>query len=176
MIFSEYRKKLLSLWFDQKYAGYPWYLGKYLNEIDEELLRIRPPKFLKRTPRSLKERQHRKASEYRPFLFYYAPIILMKYLPPLYYHHFLLLVQAMLVYTSDYIAMKKLRAAEIEMAFFVKIFEKVYGLRFLTLNFHVLEHLGKCVRMFGPLWTITCFPFENANGWMVGLTIQLSTW
>jgi len=57
----------------------------------------------------------------------------MKYLPPLYYHHFLLLVQAMLVYTSDYIAMKKLRAAEIEMAFFVKIFEKVYGMLFVFL-------------------------------------------
>jgi len=147
-------KKLLSLWFDQKYAGYPWYLGKYLNEIDEELLQIRPPKFLKRTPRSLKERQHWKASEYRAFLFYYTyhfnEIFASSLLPSL--------VRAMLVYTSDYITMKNLRAAEIEMAFFVKIFEKVYGLIFDP-EFSCARASGKVCSDVWPLVDNYLLPF-----------------
>jgi len=81
-------KKLTSLWFDSKYSAYPWYLGKHLQEIDRLLLAITPPKFIKRTLRSLTEHQHWKASEYRNWLLYYAPVVLKGYLPPLYFHHF----------------------------------------------------------------------------------------
>jgi len=41
------------------------------------------------------------------------------------------------------------------------------GLRFETLNFHLLLHLVQCVRRYGPLWTTSCFPFETANGFLV---------
>lgn len=160
-------KKLTSLWFDSKYSAYPWYLGKHLQEIDRLLLAITPPKFIKRTPRSLTERQHWKASGYRSWLLYYAPVVLKGYLPPLYFHHFLLLVHAVLVMTSNRITRVDLDKADVELKFFLEIFQKIYGLRFVTLNFHLLRHLAKCVRKYGPLWTVSCFPFENANGWLV---------
>jgi hypothetical protein len=41
------------------------------------------------------------------------------------------------------------------------------GIRFLTLNFHLLLHLPRCVRLYGPLWTVSCFPFETSNGFLV---------
>ena len=28
-------------------------------------------------------------------------------------------------------------------------------------------HLVPCVRLYGPLWTVSCFPFETANGFLV---------
>jgi len=37
----------------------------------------------------------------------------------------------------------------------------------MSINFHLLVHLVECVREFGPLWTVSCFPFENANGLLV---------
>ena len=41
------------------------------------------------------------------------------------------------------------------------------GIRYETLNFHLLLHLVPCVRLYGPLWTVSCFPFETANGFLV---------
>lgn len=111
-------KKLTSLWFDLKYSAYPWYLGKHLQEIDRLLLAITSPKFIKRTPRSLTERQHWKASEYRSWLLYYAPVVLKGYLPPLYFHHFLLLVHAVLVMTSNRITRVDLDKADVELKIF----------------------------------------------------------
>jgi len=46
-------------------------------------------------------------------------------------------------------------------------FSSPLGLRFMSINFHLLVHLVECVREFGPLWTVSCFPFENANGLLV---------
>jgi len=50
---------------------------------------------------------------------------------------------------------------------FLKSFEDLYGIRYETLNFHLLLHLVPCVRLYGPLWTVSCFPFETANGFLV---------
>jgi len=69
--------------------------------------------------------------------------------------------------TSNRITRVDLDKADVELKFFLEIFQKIYGLRFVTLNFHLLRHLAKCVRKYGPLWTVSCFPFENANGWLV---------
>jgi len=94
-------------------------------------------------------------------------VILEGYLPSIYYHHFLLLVHGILVLTSKRITEIDLKQADLELKYFLDIFQKIYGLRFVTLIFHLLRHLAKCVRKYGPLWTVSCFPFENANGWLV---------
>ena len=31
------------------------------------------------------------------------------------------------------------------------------------MNVHLLNHLTKCVRNWGPLWAYSCFQFESAN-------------
>ena len=47
---------------------------------------------------------------------------------------------------------------------FVKTLEELYGVRMVTLNVHNLTHLVQCVRMWGPLWSWSCFAFESFNG------------
>ena len=38
------------------------------------------------------------------------------------------------------------------------------GEQHMTMNIHNLLHLPQVVRNLGPLWGISCFPFESANG------------
>ena len=37
-------------------------------------------------------------------------------------------------------------------------------MRSYTFNMHQLLHLGQNVRNLGPLWSNSCFPFEDYNG------------
>ena len=47
---------------------------------------------------------------------------------------------------------------------YVPRFQVLYGQRFMTCNIHLLLHLADNIKKFGPLWTMSCFPFENFNG------------
>ncbi|CAH0546301.1 unnamed protein product [Brassicogethes aeneus] len=47
---------------------------------------------------------------------------------------------------------------------FVMQFPDLYNPNNRTCNLHSLLHLPQVVRDFGPLYTTSCFPFENANG------------
>ena len=38
------------------------------------------------------------------------------------------------------------------------------GVKFQTFNVHQLLHLPEVVRDLGPLWSNSCFPFEDYNG------------
>ena len=40
----------------------------------------------------------------------------------------------------------------------------ISGERFQTYNCHSLLHLADDVKQRGPLWTHSCFPFEDCNG------------
>ena len=40
----------------------------------------------------------------------------------------------------------------------------ILGERFQTYNCHSLLHLADDVKQLGPLWTHSCFPFEDFNG------------
>jgi len=47
---------------------------------------------------------------------------------------------------------------------YVTMFQAMYGLRYMTINVHMLLHLVQLVKKYGPLWTTSCFPFEDVNG------------
>ena len=40
----------------------------------------------------------------------------------------------------------------------------LYGERYMTINVHCLLHLPQMVKKLGPLWALSCFPFESASG------------
>ena len=48
------------------------------------------------------------------------------------------------------------------MSFELKLFPS--GLKFQTFNVHQLLLLPEVVRDLGPLWSNSCFPFEDYNG------------
>ena len=55
-------------------------------------------------------------------------------------------------------------AAESMLSDFCKLLPELYGEESCTANTHLLSHLPKYVRLWGPLWTHSAFGFENKNG------------
>ena len=47
---------------------------------------------------------------------------------------------------------------------FVLRFEILYGVENMTSNVHQLRHLHEIVKRTGPLWTTSCFSYEDLNG------------
>ena len=60
-------KKLTNLWFEKKFSAQPFSLYSKLEEVDLLLRNTKPPRGVKRLPRSLKERQHWKGMIQHPF-------------------------------------------------------------------------------------------------------------
>ena len=49
------------------------------------------------------------------------------------------------------------------------MFPYLYELRYQTINIHNLLHLPQSVRELGPLWTHSCFHFEDKNGYILNM-------
>lgn len=72
-----------------------------------------------------------------------------------------LLVYALNKLLSDSINKSLLSEIEASLELFYSLVPKLYGEHVCSANMHSLIHL---VRLWGPLWTTSAFPFENANG------------
>lgn len=133
-----------------------------------ELNKFLPSDFARR-PRRLEEWKYWKATEYRQFLLYSGPLVLRDVLRSDLYVHFLTLHVAitMLTYTTS----KKhpifvhdsdrLKYTNDLLIHFVKLFEALYGPRYVSFNVHNLLHLSSEVDKFGSLEMFSAFPFEN---------------
>lgn len=158
-------KWLTNAWFKSENHRQPYYLGRCLSQIDKLFLEQRPPQEFSRPPRSIKKHlKFWKASEFRNWLLYYSLPILLNYLPPLYWHHYALLVCAIHILLKDHITYASLDAAEQMLTDFHLLLPELYGEDSCTPNAHLLTHLTKYVRLWGPLWTHSAFGFENKNG------------
>lgn len=90
-------KTLLSYWFDTRFKGKPFYCGRSINICEARRALIKPPNTVQRIPRSLKERIHYKASEFRTWLLFYSLPVMDGILPSKHYCHFMLLVHAIYI-------------------------------------------------------------------------------
>ena len=86
-------RQMANLWFDTKNHEEPFYIGKSVNTIDSQLLTIKPPCSLSRTPRSVSLLKFWKAHEWLAWLLYYSLPVLCNILPTIYYSHWALLVE-----------------------------------------------------------------------------------
>ena len=156
---------LLRAWFDSENHREAFYLGRCGRQIDDLLLRQRPPHEFTHPPRSvLNHRNYWKASELRNWLLFYSLPILMMCLPPLYLHHYALLVSAIHILLQESLTTSQITAAELMLCDFVALLPELYGEHSCNMNAHLLTHLAKYVRLWGPLWTHSAFGFENKNG------------
>ena len=160
-------KCLLGFWFDSGETT-DYKISSRISEVDARLTSIKPPKNISRVPRSIENhRKYFKASELRSFLLFYGPAVLYNILPKLYYEYFLLLSEVIFILLLESISKRQLEHAERLLLHFCILFEDYYGLRFQTENFHVLVHLADDLRSLGPLWTHSCFHFEDKNGFLL---------
>ena len=88
----------------------------------------------------------------------------MNYLPALFWHPYALLVCAMHIMLGDKISHAQIDAAKQILINFCVLLPELYGESSYTANAHLLLHLAKYVRLWGPLWTHSSFGFENING------------
>ncbi len=158
-------RTLARAWFDSKHHSSPFYIGRRIKEVDKILMIQRPPSEISRPPRSIaKHLQYWKASELRSWLLFYSLPLLLHVLPPLYWHHYSLLVCAMHIMLKDSVTDALVNAAEAMLRDFCILLPDLYGDFICTANMHLLSHLAKYVRLWGPLWTHSSFGFENKNG------------
>jgi len=142
-----------------------YYLGKNMRKIDDILMKQTPPSEFSRPPRSIQRHmKYWKASELRSWLLYYSLPLVLDFLPPLYIHHFGLLVCAVHILLQDCITPNQIDAADLMLHDFIALLPELYGGKSCTANAHLLGHLPKYVKLWGPLWTHSAFGFESYNG------------
>lgn len=158
-------KLMVSLWFDTAYADQPFSMCHLLELVDARLNKISPPSSVQRMPKCIaKQLGYWKALEYKMFLIFYSVPVLNGLMERRYFHHLCKLVSALYLLNQDSISPNQIHEAHELLKDYVKDFETLYGLRWLTLNVHQLLHLPEAVRDLGPLWVYSCFPWEDLIG------------
>jgi hypothetical protein len=139
-------------------------LPRNINRISLQLLEMRPfiPNEFKRKPRSLKELDHFKATEFRLFLLYTGTVVMKSFLSTNVYRNFLKLHSSIYILLSDYADHPKWNPFVKKLLIsFVQEVKLIYGPEFLSYNMHSLVHLSDDARKNGKLDRISALPFEN---------------
>lgn len=124
------------------------------------------PSEFNRKPRSLKDVDRWKASEFRQFILYIGPIVLKDVLSPVLYNHFLCLHISISILRNNDLCSSEVYLVYVEqmLASFVEDTISLYGAKSISYNVHTLLHLPDDVRRYGPLDNFSCYPFENCLG------------
>ncbi|CAF1378024.1 unnamed protein product [Didymodactylos carnosus] len=156
-------KRLMKLWFHQKYRTPQWSIRKHMNDIETDLQRFRFPSTTTRAPRSIMKYYRLKANESRVLLLITYPIF-QNYLKPIYYKHLQLLSFALHVGESREITSPKLNEMKILLDKFVYTFHFLYGKRHTVNTVHSVIHFHQTVTDYGPLTNYSTFNFESVIG------------
>ena len=157
-------RKLVTLW--QKGPLTTRLSPSVVLNTSTKLIELRPhiPSEFNRKPRSLKESDRWKATEFRTFLLYTGPVCLKEHLPRAMYENFMLLAVAMTILLSVSLCADYADYAKDLLVLFVDHCSCLYGKENVTYNMHGLIHLSHEAQTFGVLDNISCFPFENYLG------------
>ncbi|XP_073724631.1 uncharacterized protein [Misgurnus anguillicaudatus] len=149
----------------------PYYIGSpnIMRVIENRLRNIKPPHLITRLPRPLTDLKFWKASEWRAWLLFYSLPVLNGLLQTCYIKHLSLLVSAVFLLLKEQVSFQDVNLADEMLLEFVVRFQLLYGEASMTFNVHLLTHLAKSVKLWGPLWAHSAFVFENANGELLKL-------
>ncbi|XP_059477522.1 uncharacterized protein LOC132197926 [Neocloeon triangulifer] len=130
--------------------------------IDNYLKNIRPPKIVQKVPLLISMQNLMNSREAENWLLFYSVPILSQILPTAYVQHWKLLVGSMQLLLQDEVSATDVEKAEKMLEIFTADTEKLYGTCEMTYDIHQLTHFGQSVRLWGPLWAHTAYPFEAA--------------
>lgn len=134
-----------------------------INLISVDIVKLRGamPSDFARKPRSIKDMERWKATEFRQFLLYVGPVVLKNHLPEAMYEHFLCLSIATSILLSDH-RKPLVEYARQLLICFVQKSAALYGNAFVVYNVHSLIHVvDDVVNHSCTLNDISAFPFEN---------------
>jgi hypothetical protein len=117
-----------------------------------------------RRPRSLREVDRWKATEFRQFLLYTGPVVLNGVLPEEHYNLFMSLSVAIRILCSANEYLTYLNYSNELLRYFVTEFSRLYGKEYISYNVHNLIHLASDSEKYGKLDTFSGFRFENKLG------------
>lgn len=113
-----------------------------------------------RKPRSLRELDRWKATEFRQFLLYTGPVVLGTFLDRNMYSNFMLLFSGIAILVSPRLSCHT-QYAHTLLRSFVSHFGEIYGKDQLVYNVHSLVHLADEVQRHGCLDAFSAFPYES---------------
>jgi hypothetical protein len=141
----------------------PFSMRQYIDQIDERLMKIKPPSFVPSAPRSVDLWNLWRAHEFLYFLIFYSLCVFHEIMEYDYYQHLMLLVIAMENLLKPKIKKNELKIIHKVLIKFVERFEQLYPERSMLSGVHELLHLVQCTKNFGPLNGCNCFEFEELN-------------
>ena len=157
-------RKIIHLWFGGPLSGrLP---SQILKEVSSTMLAIKGnmPREFARKPRSLFEYRRWKATEFRQFLLYTGPVVLLDSLPQRQYRNFMLLSVSCMILLHPIHSIDHHEYAKDLLKVFVSNFAMIYGKEMISYNVHSLIHLADDVKQYGALDNVSCFEFENHLG------------
>ena len=158
---------LVNLWFGITYSSQDFSLYKY---VDSRINNIKPSHYISRQPRNITDHlKFWKAAEFRSWCFYYSIPCIIDLMKPKYFYHYCALVDAIFLLNPASITESDIEQSGCLLNYFVFMMPVLYSERYMTLNVHSLLHLPMTVKQLGPLWSISCFSFESANGELLKL-------
>lgn len=162
------QKLLLRLWFSSEFKSKDFNFHGHVHIVDYRLNNLKPTLDISRLPRSIEtDLKYWKASEYRSFLLYFGAPVMYGILDNNRFNHYLQLVNGICILLKFGSTEKEVSEAEAMLFNFCADFECLYEKCFMTLNIHQLVHLADSVRALGPLYTHSCFSFEDKNGFLL---------
>ncbi|XP_056009246.1 uncharacterized protein LOC130046297 isoform X1 [Ostrea edulis] len=162
------QKLMLRLWFSSEFKSKNFSFHKHVQTVDFRLKNLKPTLDISRLPRSIEnDLKYWKASEYRSFLLYFGAPVLFGILDKNRFNHYLQLVNGIHILLKYGSTKDEVSDAETMLLNFCANFECLYDKCFMTLNIHQLVHLADSVRILGPLYTHSCFSFEDKNGFLL---------
>ena len=105
------------------------------------------------------------STEFRQFLLYTGQTVLKNRLRPLSYKNYMVLSVSIRLLLSNEPTSVVCNYVEKLLKSFVEGLAKCYVIQNLAYNAHSLTHVVKDVRKYGSLINISCFPFENYDGY-----------
>ena len=155
-------KTFFNYWFNSKLSC-DYSLASKMQEIDNRLLNIKPPKYIPSTPRSIYTHNLWRAHEFSTFLLFYAAPVLNGLMKEIYYENIKKLVIIMENLLLPVINKNSLKNVENLIFEFLQEVEIIYAKNIMLSGAHELTHLVDCAISFGPLNSVNLFPFEELN-------------
>uniref|UniRef100_A0A4Y0BCY6 Transposase domain-containing protein n=1 Tax=Anopheles funestus TaxID=62324 RepID=A0A4Y0BCY6_ANOFN len=160
-------RKLLQGWVYGMRGAIKWSDQTFLR-ISSFLKSITLPSEVNRKLRGLDDLKYWKGSELSSFLLYASIVVLRGNISAEAYQHFMLYFVAITLLSSN--VYKDLWDDASDMlSDFVSNYDEIYGEGFISSNMHNLLHVTEEVKRFGPLNTMSTYPFENALQHMKGM-------
>ena len=153
-------KKIGKGYAESNLAPFPKWNEEDREEISKILAKTKLLAEINRAIRPLKYLAYWKGSEYRTFLNHISIALLRGRIHDDAYHHFKLFYVAITLFSSNHFK-NHWDYAEARLTQFVEDFGLIYGKSHITSNVHNLLHIAEDVREFGPLPTISSYPFES---------------